>query len=277
LDIKTGTNNIGQIVNLSQVLNSLYWDRINNGESFERNEDLYNDICILDVMSGLEIDSAKREQIVDNKAELSRLQKKYAAELTDEHDKKILPHFFSHISRRKGYYNPERKAYNKHDTSMDYLQTIVNAFRVKHPHNQVKYSLISMFDEDKYFLEDVDFKQVQRILGYIRDFTTENKKAYASSNSSVDKHNLYLMNYERLEYNVSSEKINTSTMYHLIKLVENEEMKSIKNILFQILFKSANRSFSELIKLNTEPVTYLKSGGSDITLYGYGFTKLRIR
>lgn len=50
LDIKTGTNNIGQIVNLSQVLNNLFWDRVNNGESFEANEDLYNDIAILDVM-----------------------------------------------------------------------------------------------------------------------------------------------------------------------------------------------------------------------------------
>ena len=274
LDIKTGTNNIGQIVNLSQVLNNLFWNRINNGESFEENQELYNDIAILDVMSGLEIDSAKREFNIDNKVELKRLQKKYAVELTDEDGKRILPNFFQHISRRKGYYNPERKNYMRHKSSMDYQIKIVNSFRVRHPHGQVKYSLISMFDEEKYHFEEVDFRQVSRILGYIREFVTENKKAYASSNTNLEKHNLYIIHYERLEYNVSLEKMNTQTMYHLLKMVENEEMKGIKNILFQILFKSANRSFSELIRLNEEPIAYLTPGGEDVFLYGYGFNKI---
>lgn len=157
---------------------------------------------------------------------------------------------------------------------MDYLIKIVNSFRVRNPHGQVKYSLISMFDEEKYHLEEVDFRQIQRILGYIREFVTENKKAYASSNPSSEKHNVYMMNYERLEYSVSQEKIGTSTMYHLLKMVENEEMKSIKNILFQILFKSANRSFSELVKLNVEPVYFLIPGGEDVYLYGHGFQKV---
>lgn len=274
LDIKTGTNNIGQIVNLSQVLNNLFWDKVNNGESFEANEDLYNDIAILDVMQGIEIDQAKKEFDIDNKKELKRLKEKYEEELTDEDGKKILPGFFSHISRRKGYYDPERKNYLRHKSSMDYLVKIVNSFRVKHPHGQVKYSLISMFDETKYRLEDVDFRQVQRVIGYIRDFVNENKKAYASSNSNQDKHNLYILHYERLEYSVSQEKMNTSTMYHLLKMVENEEMKGIKNILFQILFKSANRSFSELVKINTEPIAYLAPGGEDVYLYGYGFKRI---
>ena len=58
------------------------------------------------------------------------------------------------------------------------------------------------------------------------------------------------------------------------KMVENEEMKSVKNILFQILFKSANRSFNELVKINLEPVSYLVPGGEDVHLYGYGFRKI---
>ena len=185
-----------------------------------------------------------------------------------------MPNFFSHISRRKGYYDPNRKNYLRHKSSMDYLIKIVNSFRVRNPHGQVKYSLISMFDEEKYHLEEVDFRQIQRILGYIREFVAENKKAYASSNANTEKHNVYIMNYERLEYNVSQEKIGTSTMYHLLKMVENEEMKSIKNILFQILFKSANRSFSELVKLNVEPVYFLIPGGEDVYLYGHGFQKV---
>lgn len=274
LDIKTGTNNIGQIVNLSQVLNNLFWNRVNSGESFEENQELYNDIAILDVMSGLEIDQAKREFNIDNKLELKRLSKKYADELTDQDGKKILPSFFQHISRKKGYYDPSRKNYMRHKSSMDYLIKIVNSFRVKHPHGQVKYSLISMFDETKYHLEDVDFRQIQRILSYIREFVHENKKAYASSSTNLEKHNLYMWHYERLDYKIYLEKINVSTMYHLLRMVENEEMRSIKNILFQILFKQANQSFNELVKFNREPISYLELGGTDLYLYGYGFKKI---
>ena len=55
LDIKTSINKIGEIINLSQVLNSVYWNNISNGQSHQENHDLYCDIAILDVMSGIEI------------------------------------------------------------------------------------------------------------------------------------------------------------------------------------------------------------------------------
>lgn len=56
LDIKTSVNKIGEIVNLSQELQTLMWHRLNNGATFEDIRELYYDICQLDVMSGLEID-----------------------------------------------------------------------------------------------------------------------------------------------------------------------------------------------------------------------------
>ena len=45
LDIRTSVNRIGEIVNLSQQLNSLYWDKINNGASHEECKTLFCDIC----------------------------------------------------------------------------------------------------------------------------------------------------------------------------------------------------------------------------------------
>ena len=53
LDVKTSVNKIGEIVNLSQILNSLYWDKLNNGKSQDELKDLYFDICQLDVMSNI--------------------------------------------------------------------------------------------------------------------------------------------------------------------------------------------------------------------------------
>ena len=76
LDIKTSVNKIGEIINLSQELNSILWDRLYKGASIESVMDLYCDIAQLDVMSNLEIDSAKRENPADNTFELQCLKKR---------------------------------------------------------------------------------------------------------------------------------------------------------------------------------------------------------
>ena len=55
LDIKTSVNLIGAVINLSQELNSLFWDRLYNGSTYEQEKDLYYDICQLNALSNLEI------------------------------------------------------------------------------------------------------------------------------------------------------------------------------------------------------------------------------
>lgn len=56
LDIKTSVNKIGEIVNLSQELNTLFWDNIHSGQTFEENQELYDDIVKLAILSNVEID-----------------------------------------------------------------------------------------------------------------------------------------------------------------------------------------------------------------------------
>ena len=77
LDIKTSVNKIGEIVNLSQELNTKLWDALNSGADFSEYEELYCEIAQLDVLSNIEIDKAKREYAVDSVAEIKRLRKKY--------------------------------------------------------------------------------------------------------------------------------------------------------------------------------------------------------
>lgn len=55
LDIKTSENMIGEIINLSQELNSLLWDKLNSGATFDEVAEIYYDTSMLDVMSGIEI------------------------------------------------------------------------------------------------------------------------------------------------------------------------------------------------------------------------------
>lgn len=55
MDIKTSVNLIGDIINLSQELQTYMWHMYNNEYSFDDIQELYFDICQLDVMSGIEI------------------------------------------------------------------------------------------------------------------------------------------------------------------------------------------------------------------------------
>ena len=107
LDHDTSVNKIGEIVNLSQKLNSILWDEIYKGADEENILAIYSDICKLAVLSGLEIDKAKRtfEDIRVSK-ELTALRKKYA---------RPSPQFFTEIDERK------TKQYAFYPTAMDYL------------------------------------------------------------------------------------------------------------------------------------------------------------
>jgi hypothetical protein len=58
LDIKTSNNLIGDIINLSQELNTQIWDKLNRGASYESVNDIYLDVCKLSIMSGLEINNS---------------------------------------------------------------------------------------------------------------------------------------------------------------------------------------------------------------------------
>ena len=73
LDQTIAKNKIGEIVNLSQFLNCLLWDAYVTGESEYHPLDIYRDICVLAVMSGMEIDKAKRLYSADSTKVLSRL------------------------------------------------------------------------------------------------------------------------------------------------------------------------------------------------------------
>ena len=56
LDVKTSVNKIGEIINLSQQLNSIMWDRMSKGATIDDCTELYYDICKLAVLSNIEIE-----------------------------------------------------------------------------------------------------------------------------------------------------------------------------------------------------------------------------
>lgn len=284
LDIKTSVNKIGEIVNLSQELNSLLWDKMYKGATYEDIKGLYYDICQLDVMSGLEIDKAKKEFVIDNGKELDKLRQKYESELR-EYEKsengelikgrKKMPHFFAHVSRQKGYYNPQKKDYCKYHTSMDYLQTVVNGYRIKNPYKKDLLPFVAILDSAKFHSQHVNQKQVDNIFNLLRRYVDERKKIFANEYDKKDKFDRLKLIKENLISDINSEIIGFSTLYRMLSSIEDKENSQIKTVLLPILYLCGNDSFKSAIFSSRQEIVQLEDGGDDIKIFdiGFSFTK----
>lgn len=94
VDITIANGKIGDIVNISQKLNSYYWNIYSKNPNDSRLEDIYKDVCQLSILSMLEIDKAKRDfGSLDIHKEFRNIENKY---------KDIeRPIFFKEVDRHK--------------------------------------------------------------------------------------------------------------------------------------------------------------------------------
>ena len=108
-DIKCSSNKIGEIINLAQMLNSLYWDRKSKGESEENLLELYKDISNLNILSCIEKKKKKKISPVGAKKELDKIRKKHnlgKGIITRKKKEKkvgIRPKFFKYLDGGKDY------------------------------------------------------------------------------------------------------------------------------------------------------------------------------
>lgn len=282
LDIKTSENKIGEIINLSQELNSLLWNKMYYGSTYDEIKDLYYDICQLDVMSGIEIDKAKKEFVINNNKELDKLRQKYDKLLCEYEEadngelvkgKKKMPHFFSHISKQKGYYNPIKKNYVKYHTSMDYLQTIVNGFKIKNPYKKDWLPFVAILDNSLFRTSSVNQKQINKIYSILKKYISERKNIYASeSDTKEDKAEKANKLRVDLISDIESETIGFSTLYRLLSSLEDKENSQIKNLLLEILYLCGNESFNKAIIKSKKEILQLEDNGNDIKLFNIGFS-----
>lgn len=273
LDVKTSNNLIGDIINLSQELNTRIWDILNRGGKYCDVDEIYRDVCILNVMSGIEIDKAKKEFNINNAKELRRLRDKYKVE--DENGRAIKPNFFKAKDVGKGYYDRGRKNYRKHLTTMDHLQTCVNSYRAQRgrvgkPNKYLPFSEL--------IREDIDagrrqYAKVARVLNSVSEMTEEIKGIYASDIEAAAKVALSSDVRQSCIEHIGNMLFTQSDMAYLLRQIEKPCYSSIRRKIFNILFGYPNTSFYEVLKSSTEPIAALtEDSDGEIELYGIKYT-----
>lgn len=280
LDVKTSVNKIGEIVNLSQQLNSLYWERINSGLTFEDNEELYNDICKLDVLSGVEIDKAKKEFTIDSGKEIDALKRKYHLE---EDGKTLKPMFFKMITTENGYTLSPDTLYRYFETPMDYLQKIITSakYRQARKTNKELIPLMDIVRKPPASMKTGKYNIVRdKIIEMIKFYKTKITEAYVGYD---DKDKIGRMLAREVAAQLKQqcvsaiEKMSSHEylMYLVLKEVEKKENRSIKSLMFDTMFCKPNETFMKMIEHSREPIFMIVEDENGVEKY-YDFPFKRV-
>lgn len=278
LDYCTSENRIGEIVNLSQELNTLMWDTVNRSgrplkESYDTVRELYHDICILNVLSCIEIDKAKKEFDISSATEIKKIKEKWARR--DEEDRVIKPAFLGFIAQTKGYLDPAKKKYAHHQTSMDYLLEEIRRYRSGKTDAKNLLPLSECFRFPGFQGASVNRKQTSRITALCEDTVLAIQAVWAREYYTPQEKYLLTEQYrDDLAAKIQKMKINPHTLFTLITFTDMKKYAHISKLLFYVLFRYKNESMIGLIR-NLEPDTsYIEEApDGDITLYGIRFKR----
>lgn len=271
LDKRTCQNQIGVIINLSQELNTLMWDQLNNGAKLDNVDGLYRDICILNALSGIAIDAAKKEFNVNSIAETKELKAKYDR----AHDgRQIKPNFFAAKDRGKGYYDPKRKEYLRHDTTMDYVQAEVASFRAQSGRQKHEFLPFSdLVTTEDYDVHRVWTDKVTHTLNLIREMRRD-IRAIFDDDSYDDEKKYYLAALRRQECieDIGEKDLTRNAMIYMLQRIESDRNKDIRATIFNTLFGYPNQAFFALIERSKTPVPVLiENEVGNVQLFDYYF------
>lgn len=291
LDVKTSVNKIGEVVNLSQYLNSIYWQKVHDGCSFDDNKQLYGDICKLAVLSNIEIDKAKKEYEIDINKEINIIKEKYKiienVKLKNGNDTKktVKPIFFKMITLENGYELNNNHLYKYFDTPMDYIQKCIKQFTFRKrrkqtdtviPFSQIVKPVVVPNGSGYYYL------QKDRIVTLIRDANKCLKKLYLDFDKKTKEEKKEIYNQcleikqECIEY-INKMSICKATMYLLLTAIDKHQNKDVRRFIFSTLFRTPNKTFFTMIKNNIGEMSKLEEDiNGDILLYDIPYKKIKI-
>lgn len=273
LDYDTSENLIGEIVNLSQVLNSKLWNEMNKENPNQKFiKKLYKDICQLSIMSGLEIDKAKKTLIVDNKTELEAIREKYK----NKYNGKIeYPKFFRELSR-KGRYD-SKKTYRYYNTTLDRIGEIISYRKLVVENDGKAKALKSILRKPDIKSRDIDYDKIEALKKICEDRVNEDAKLKGVKTNQgksqyIKQRQQAIENFiEDMEVEEKKKRINQATLYTLLM---DEKMQDKKlDYLLQGLLEIGCTSLKKLVQIEDKTPTLIEDKEGVYNLYGIKYKK----
>lgn len=262
LDKKTSVNIIGEIINLSQILNSHLWELKKQGRNYQ---EVYKDISKLAVMSCIEIDKAKKEFVIDNVKELKMIREKYPELIKEK------PMFFYHLpSDEKLHIVKNKDKHRFYDTTMDHLQKIMTK-RVRKIRcgYEDRFEIKDLFNNNEVKLRDADYAQAKIVLDMSEILRVKCNALWVDDTiSKQDRYFSALDLKDEFIKTVSSMSISISTLKKIIHSCDSKNQRKMMSS----LFVSHKDIFIELVNKQRGMMGYAeKNQSGDSYMYGIPF------
>lgn len=267
LDHNTSENKIGHIVNLSQKLNSILWDMLYRGCDYESVQDIYEDVCKLAVLSGIEIDKAKRAyDKVNISKEINKITKKHCV---------IAPEFFKEIDFN---YDVRERNYTFYNAPMEYVyKSVQNIDYRKGKEKEIEYMPISnMLKVPAPKSTSTVYEHRNKVVAICKEFEKKLDFLYSELRRADDDEKEVIYTRIKQTKEDRNEQVNElfSEEYVLyLVLKEYEKMKGENWHIYAPLLE--NELFKGMLKMSKEKLQKVapKDDG-EYDLYGLKFAKI---
>lgn len=254
LDQTIAKNKIGEIVNLSQFLNCLLWDGLFTEQGDHHPMDIYHDICILAVLSGMEIDKAKRLYSADSTKVLSRL--RHYRQNFKKKNGGNLPAFYKFIVGDESADVGENTA--TLEAPMSFVHDAVATFPGRAAYTRTL-SLSELFELDASDAGANDTRKKQNIIKAVKEAHTKITAMQTAMKDADDDEKLILCDEANEVYQaclkiVSKNVANDHILCMLLSEIDHPDkskydIKSVRYLLFASLLYEDNRRLLSKIKM----------------------------
>ena len=292
LDQTIAKNKIGEIVNLSQFLNCLLWNALFTDDECDYHPmDIYHDICVLAVMSGMEIDKAKRLYSADSTKVLARL--RHYRQNFKKKNGGNLPAFYKFIVGDESADVGENTA--KLEAPMAFVHDAVAAFPGRAAYTK-NIPLSELFELDATDAGANDTHKKQNIIKAVKEAHTKITAMQTAMKNADDDEKLILCGEANEVYTECLEKVSKNVVNdHILCMLLSEidqpdkskyDIKSARYLLFASLLYGDNRRLLSRLKVTEGFVPYdlvriepedVPSGSQPDMIYGFPHGRLIIQ
>lgn len=206
----------------------------------------------------------------------------------------IKPGFFGFVAKTKGYYNPKKKKYQAHHTTMDYLQQVIRR-KYKNNSNVKALPFSAIIDKDKFDINRVRYEQVNLVLDAVRQMRAGQQRLWAYYKQDVMVQNagsdtgtmftdvfkmtsdmVFDLYQDCVDY-IDSMRFSYSTMCWLLYSIESDGCSDIRRVLFNILFGAPNKNFYRAIRASAKPIITIEPDeNGDIDIYSVRYKHVKL-